>query len=147
TIGYGSPERNYGRHLDQKYAIGLDVFKESGANTVDVADRVLAEIEIVNQLPEMHGINIYEMHNQAAGIISSLSELLKAGLLGAFFSILVLYLFLRQISTTLIVALAVPFSLIVTLGLLHFMDLSLNILSMMGLMLAVGMLVDNAVVV
>lgn len=75
TVGYGSPERDYGRHLDQKYAIGLDVFKESGANTVAVAERVLSEIDLVNQLPEMRGINIYEMNNQAAGIISSLWEL------------------------------------------------------------------------
>ncbi len=147
TIGYGSPEREYGRHLDQKYAIGLDVFKESGANTVDVANNVLEEINIVSSLPEMRGINIYEMNNQAAGIISSLVELLKAGLIGAVFSIMILYLFLRQTSTTLIVALAVPFSLIVTVGMLYFLGLSLNILSMMGLMLAVGMLVDNAVVV
>jgi len=147
TVGYGSPERDYGRHLDQKYAIGLDVFKESGANTVEVGDRVIAEIDEVNKLPEMRGINIFEMHNQATGIISSLTELFKAGLLGALFSIIILYLFLRRISTTLIVAMAVPFSLIVTLGLLYFMELSLNILSMMGLMLAVGMLVDNAVVV
>lgn len=147
TVAYGEPERDYGRHLDQKYAIGLDVFKESGANTVEVGDQVLAEIDEINQLPEMRGINIFEMHNQATGIISSLAELLKAGLLGAAFSIIILYLFLRRISTTLIVALAVPFSLIVTLGFLYFIDLSLNILSMMGLMLAVGMLVDNAVVV
>ena len=147
TVGYGKPDRDYGRHLDQKYAIGLDIFKESGANTVEVGNLVLAEIEEVNQLPEMRGINIFEMHNQATGIVSSLLELLKAGLLGALFSIIILYLFLRRISTTLIVALAVPFSLIVTLGLLYFLDLSLNILSMMGLMLAVGMLVDNAVVV
>lgn len=146
-IEYESPERNYGRHLDQKYAIGLDVFKESGANTVSVSDRVMTEIDEINHLPEMRGINIYEMHNQASGIISSLLDLLNAGLLGGLFSILVLYLFLRQVSTTLIVALAVPFSLIVTLGFLYFMDLSLNILSMMGLMLAIGMLVDNAVVV
>lgn len=146
-ISYGSPEREYGRHLDMKYAIGLDIFKESGANTVEVADRVMAQIDYVNSLPEMKGITIFEMHNQASGIISSLSDLLKAGLLGALFSVIVLYLFLRRFSTTLIVALAVPFSLLVTLGLLYFLDLSLNILSMMGMMLAVGMLVDNAVVV
>lgn len=146
-IKYESPERDYGRHLDQKYAIGLDVFKESGANTVEVSDRVMAEIAEINRLPEMKGINIFEMHNQATGIISSLVELLNAGLLGALFSVMVLYLFLRRVSTTLIVALAVPFSLIVTLGFLYFLDLSLNILSMMGLMLAIGMLVDNAVVV
>ncbi len=146
-VVYESPDRDYGRHLDRKYAIGLDIFKESGANTVEVADLVLAEIEEVNRLPEMRGVNIFEMFNQGSGIISSLSELLKAGLLGALFSILVLYFFLRQVSTTLIVALAVPFSLIVTLGFLYFLDISLNILSMMGLMLAIGMLVDNAVVV
>ncbi len=147
TVAFASPEKDHGRHLDQKYAIGLDIFKESGANTVEVGNSVMEEINTINQLPEMRGINIYEMHNQATGIISSLVELLNAGLLGGVFSILILYFFLRQVSTTLIVALAVPFSLIVTLGFLYFLDLSLNILSMMGLMLAIGMLVDNAVVV
>ena len=146
-VTYDSPERDYARHLDRKYAIGLDIFKESGANTVAVADLVMSEIEVVNQLPEMRGINIFEMNNQASGIISSLTELLNAGLIGALFSVLILYFFLRQFTTTLIVALAVPFSLIVTLGFLYFLGLSLNILSMMGLMLAIGMLVDNAVVV
>lgn len=146
-INYKSPKRDYGRHLDRQYAIGVDIFKESGANTVEVANRVMAEIEAINQLPEMRGINIFEMHNQASGIISSLVELLNAGMIGGLFSIMVLYFFLRQFSTTLIVALAVPFSLIVTLGFLYFLDLSLNILSMMGLMLAIGMLVDNAVVI
>lgn len=147
TVAFDTPEKDHGRHLDRKYAIGLDVFKESGANTVEVGNRVMEEIETINKLPEMRGINIYEMHNQATGIISSLAELLNAGLLGGVFSILILFFFLRQVSTTFIVALAVPFSLIVTLGFLYFLDLSLNILSMMGLMLAIGMLVDNAVVV
>lgn len=146
-IKYESPKRDYGRHLDQKYAIGLDIFKESGANTVEVANEVMAEIDAINQLPEMQGITIFEMHNQASGILSSLAELFNAGMIGALFSIMVLYFFLRRFSTTLIVALAVPFSLIVTLGFLYFLGLSLNILSMMGLMLAIGMLVDNAVVI
>lgn len=146
-VEFETPERNYGRHLDRKYAIGLDVFKESGANTVEVGNKVIKEIDAINQLPEMRGINIYQMFNQATGIVSSLVELLKSGLLGGLFSILILFFFLRKVTTTLIVALAVPFSLIVTLGFLYFLDLSLNILSMMGLMLAIGMLVDNAVVV
>jgi len=146
-VSYKMPELDYGRHLDREYAISIQVYKESGANTVGVADRVLQEINKVNENPEMRGIQIYEMDNQASGILSSLQELLNSGLIGALFSILVLYWFLRQFSTTLIVALAVPFSLIVTLGILYFMGLSLNILSMMGLMLAIGMLVDNAVVV
>ncbi len=147
NVSYTSPRRNYARHLDQKYAIGIDVVKESDANTVQVVEDVLEEIEQASELPEMQGIVVYEMFNQAEGIISSLRELLKSGMIGALLSIFVLYLFLRQFSTTLVVALAVPFSLIVTLGFFYFLDISLNILSMMGLMLAIGMLVDNAVVV
>lgn len=147
TVSYTSPERNYARHLDRKYAVGLDITKESTANTVEVVDDILAEIEEINKLPEMQGIYIYEMFNQAEGILSSLKELLNSGLIGAFLSVIVLYIFLRQFSTTLIVATAVPFSLIVTLGFFFFLGITLNILSMMGLMLAIGMLVDNAVVV
>ncbi|MEX0609304.1 MAG: efflux RND transporter permease subunit [Balneolaceae bacterium] len=147
AVNYTTPIRNYARHLDQKYAVGLDITKESTANTIEVVDAILAEIELINELPEMEGIIIYEMFNQADGILSSLRELFKSGMLGAFLSIIVLYIFLRQMNTTLIVATAVPFSLIVTLGFFYFLDISLNILSMMGLMLAIGMLVDNAVVV
>ncbi len=146
-VKYVEPVRNYARHLDRKYAIGLDIVKESSANTVATVDRILEEIELINELPEMNGIRIFEMNNQAEGILSSLRELFNSGILGASLSIIVLFFFLRQFSTTMIVATAVPFSLIVTLGFFFFLDISLNILSMMGLMLAVGMLVDNAVVV
>lgn len=147
SVNLTSPIRNYARHLDRKYAIGLDIIKESSANTVTTVEKVLEEIEKVNQLPEMQGIQIYEMDNQADGILSSLEELMNAGILGAGLSLFMLFFFLRQIGTTLIVATAVPFSLTVTLGFFYFLDISLNILSMTGLILAVGMLVDNAVVV
>jgi hydrophobic/amphiphilic exporter-1 (mainly G- bacteria), HAE1 family len=146
-IRFEAPKRDYGRHLGRKYAVGLDVFKEAGANTIEVTRLVNAELDRIAEIPQMSGILIYQPFSQADGILSSLSELLKAGLLGALFSIIVLYLFLRQFRTTLIVALAVPFSLIVTLACLYFFGYTLNILSMMGLMLAVGMLVDNAVVI
>ena len=93
------------------------------------------------------GINIFPLDNAGDSVRKSLSDLLNAGLLGGLLAIVVLYLFLRQLSTTLIVISSVPFSLLITLGALYFAGLSLNILSMMGLMLAIGMLVDNAVVV
>jgi HAE1 family hydrophobic/amphiphilic exporter-1 len=146
-VSYTSPEREYARHLDQQYAVGLDITKESTANTVEVVRLVLAEIDEIGERPEMQGIEIYEMFNQADGILSSLRELFNAGMIGALFSLIVLYIFLRHAGTTLVVATAVPFSLIVTLGFFFFLDISLNILSMTGLMLAIGMLVDNAVVV
>jgi len=147
NVTYEHPVLDYGRHLDRQYAIGLDVFKESGANTIAVTEAVLAEIDQISLLPEMAGISIFYMNNQAEGILSSMEELLKSGLLGAFFAIALLFYFLRKFQTTMMVILAVPFSLLVTIALLYFFGLSLNILTMMGLMLSVGMLVDNGVVV
>jgi hydrophobic/amphiphilic exporter-1 (mainly G- bacteria), HAE1 family len=142
-----SPDREYGRHLNRSYAIGLAVSKATGANMVEVSDRVMQEIEEIGQLPQMQGIEIFDLDNQADSVRKSLSDLLQAGLIGGLLAIVVLYLFLRHVTTTLIVIAAVPFSLTITLGVMYFAGLSLNILSMMGLMLAVGMLVDNAVVV
>jgi HAE1 family hydrophobic/amphiphilic exporter-1 len=147
NVSHEMPELEYGRHLNQTYAIGLNVFKESGANIVDVGERVKETIAEISKDPRMEGISLYLMDDFSEGIVSSLNELLKAGLLGAALAIIVLFLFLRQWSTTFIVVLAVPFSLLVTLAFMYFMNLSLNILSMLGLLLAVGMLVDNAVVV
>ncbi len=142
-----TPDRNYGRHLDRDYAIGVAINKSTGSNLVDVTDRVMAEVEKISKLPQMQGINIFALDNQGDAVRESLADLLTAGALGGLLAIVVLYLFLRQVTTTLIVTASVPFSLLITLGALYFAGLSLNILSMMGLMLAVGMLVDNAVVV
>ena len=142
-----TPDRNYGRHLDRDYAIGVSVNKTTGSNLVDVTDRVMAEVEKIGKLPQMQGINIFALDNQGDSVRESLADLLSAGALGGLLAIIVLYLFLRQVTTTLIVTAAVPFSLLITLGALYFAGLTLNILSMMGLMLAVGMLVDNAVVI
>jgi len=146
-IIYEPQRRNYSRHLDQRYAVGLEIYKERGANLVEVAKKVLDAVELAGKNPEMQGIRLFFLNNQAEGVVDSLSDLLRAGLLGALLSIFVLYLFLRNLSTTLMVALAAPISITIALGVMYLAGLSLNILSMMGLMLAVGMLVDNAVVV
>jgi HAE1 family hydrophobic/amphiphilic exporter-1 len=142
-----TPDLDHGRHLNRTYAVGLSVSKEAGANTVAVAEQVEAAVAALDGDPEMRGINVYVMDSSAEGITSSLRDLLIAGLLGGVFAIVVLFFFLRRVSTTLIVALAVPISILVTVGVMYALGLSLNVLSLMGLMLAVGMLVDNAVVV
>jgi len=147
SVDLRSPVREYGRHLDGSYAIGVAISKATGANLVEVTDRVMEEVRRIGELPQMQGISIFDLDNQGDSVRESLADLLSAGLVGAILAIVVLYLFLRQLSTTLIVTAAVPFSLLITLGALYFTGLSLNILTMMGLMLAVGMLVDNAVVV
>ncbi|MBN1970791.1 MAG: efflux RND transporter permease subunit [Candidatus Delongbacteria bacterium] len=145
-VTYQSPELEYGRHLNGKFAVGLSVKKSSEANAVDVCSRIIRTIDEINQNPEMEGIDVYLMENQGEGIKSSLRELLNSGMVGALFALMVLYVFLRSITNTVIVILSVPFSMLITGVVMYFLDMSLNILSMMGLMLAVGMLVDNAVV-
>ncbi len=140
-------ERDYGRHLDGKYAIGISISKATGANMVDVAERVMEEVREIGELPQLEGIRLFDLDNKAKSVKESLQDLVKAGLLGALFAIVVLYFFLRQLTTTLIVTLSVPFSLMITLTVLYFSGFSLNILTLMGLMLAIGMLVDNSVVI
>ena len=147
-----SPTRSrrstFGRHLDGKYAVALDVYKESTANTVEVVREVTRVVEEdINNDPLLKGIQLWVWEDQAEEITSGIDGLKKAGLTGALLATLSLYFFLRRIDSTVIVAMSIPFSIIATCGVMYFMGSSLNILSMMGLMLAVGMLVDNAIVV
>ncbi len=141
------PEITRRRHLDGRPAVGLDVFKSTQANVVEVVERVLDVIEKNKALPQMQGITVFTIDNQAEAIRSSLSDLTEAGLIGAALAFAVLFLFLRHWPTTLIVSASVPLSLLVTLAVMYFVGLTINVMSMMGMMLAIGMLVDNAVVV
>ena len=147
-ITYEEPPLTFGRHLDGKYAVALDVYKESTANTVEVVREVNRVVEEdINSDPLLKGIQLWVFEDQAEAITSGIDGLKKAGLTGALLATLSLYFFLRRFDSTLIVAMSIPFSIIATCGVMYFMGSSLNILSMMGLMLAVGMLVDNAIVV
>ncbi len=146
-IRYQPQEMNYRRILDGKYAVGIDIFKERGANLVETGRLVREEVQRINESGALGELNLIQFSDRADGVTSSLRELFNSGLLGMALSLFVLYAFLRHWPSTLMVSLAVPISLTITLGGMYFAGLSLNILSMMGLLLAVGMLVDNAVVV
>ncbi len=146
-VKYEKPKRTEGRHLDQSYAVGFNIYRESTSNMVEVASRVLKVIDDANSNPAFNGIHLFIMQNEAESVTKSLSNLLNAGMIGALLSLLVLYAFLRNVTSTLLVVLSVPFSICITLGCMYMLGYTINILSMMGLMLAVGMLVDNAVVV
>jgi HAE1 family hydrophobic/amphiphilic exporter-1 len=147
-ITYEEPPIAYGRHLGGKYAVALDVYKESTANTVEVVREVTRVVnEDINNDPLLKGIQLWVFEDQADEITSGIDGLKKAGLTGALLATLSLYFFLRRTDSTVIVAMSIPFSIIATCGVMYFKGSTLNILSMMGLMLAVGMLVDNAIVV
>lgn len=138
---------DYGRRLDGRPAVGLDIFKERSANLVQVARDVLAEVNTISRDPEMDGVQVLVVEDQGEAVTGSLLELAEAGLVGLLLSIIVLYFFLRHWPSTLMVTTAIPICFVMTLGFMYFAGVTLNILTMMGLLLAVGMLVDNAVVV
>ncbi|MCI2260881.1 efflux RND transporter permease subunit [Xanthomonas indica] len=138
---------SYGRRLDGRPAVGLDVFKERSANLVEVSRAVLAEVEQIRKQPALSDVQVKVIDNQGKAVTSSLAELAEAGAVGLLLSVTVLFFFLRHWPSTLMVTLAIPICFAITLGFMYFAGVTLNILTMMGLLLAVGMLVDNAVVV
>jgi HAE1 family hydrophobic/amphiphilic exporter-1 len=147
-IRYEQPIIEYGRHLDGRNAVALNVYKESTANTVDVVHDVMDVIQgDIASDSLLEGIKLFTWDDQAEQITNGLKGLLQSGAIGGILAILVLYFFLRRFASTIIVSLAIPFSVIAACGVLYFMGKNLNILAMMGLMLGVGMLVDNAIVV
>ena len=142
------PQRmSYVRQMEGRPSVGVDVYKERSANLVDLSRAVRAEIEALKEDPAMHGIGIEVTDDQGQAVTSSLLALAEAGAIGLLLSVIVLYAFLRHWPSTLMVSLAIPICFIMTLGFMYFAGITLNIISMMGLLLAVGMLVDNAVVV
>ena len=147
TVVLKPQRQGFGRRLDGRPAVGLDIYREQSANLVEVARLVLTEIERVKAEPELRGIQVLVFDNQAESVTDSIKELIKAGVIGSSLSLLVLFYFLRHWPSTLMVTLAIPVCIVMTLGAMYFFGITLNILSMMGLLLGIGMLVDNAVVV
>ncbi|TKR33356.1 efflux RND transporter permease subunit [Luteimonas gilva] len=147
TINFKQARTDYGRRLDGSPAVGLDIFKERNANLVEVSSNALKEVEEIRKQPALRGIQTKIFGNQGENVTKSLTDLAEAGGIGLVLSIAVLFFFLRHWPSTLMVTLAIPICFVMTLGFMYFAGVTLNILTMMGLLLAVGMLVDNAVVV
>ena len=125
--------------------VRLSVNKQSGANTVEVAERVMQEIERINEdLPQIHLTPIIDTSDY---IRRSITNVGSAALYGGAFAVLVLLLFLRNLRSTFIIAVAIPVSVIATFALMYFSGFTLNLMTLGGLALGVGMLVDNAIVV
>ncbi len=131
---------------NKRPAIMLMVRKQSGANTVQTVASVERTIpELAGKLPE--GIELKQIFNQADFINMALGNLSTTGMLAIAMAIIILLLFLRSLRAALIVGLAMPISILVTFSVMYAVDLTLNIISLAGLALAVGMLVDNSIVV
>jgi hydrophobic/amphiphilic exporter-1 (mainly G- bacteria), HAE1 family len=146
-VTYDFPERDFFFRMNGQNARQAEVYKESEANIVEVARAVRVALEEVTERPGLEGLSFRIWQDQSEGIIEVLWLLAGAGALGGGLAVVVLFAFLRRLTPTLIVAAAIPVSLIFTVVILYLFGDSLNIITLSGLMLAVGMLIDNAVVV
>jgi HAE1 family hydrophobic/amphiphilic exporter-1 len=131
--------------VDGKPGVRLAVRKQSGTNTVEVAGRVLKEVENINR--DIPQITITPIIDTSDYIRNSITNVGSMAIYGGILAIFVLLFFLRDIASTLIVATAIPISIIATFALMYFGGLTLNIMTLGGLALGIGMLVDNAIVV
>ena len=147
TIEKKEGELRWGRHLNGSYAVSLEISQEAGANTVEVCKKVREEVARISLDPQLAGINLLVWQDQGQMIVSSLARLRDAGFIGGGMALMILLIFLRRFSATLLVGMAIPISVLAALSVLHFLDQELNIITIMALMLGVGMLVDTAVVV
>jgi len=146
TVTSGYKDREAITRVDGREAIELAVYKEGDANTVALAGGVMKRIEeLAKSLPD--GTEIRPVYDQSEFISAAIGEVKSAALIGGLLAILVLYAFLRDARATLITGIAIPVSVLGTFVLMYAFGVSLNIMSLGGIALAVGMLVDNAVVV
>lgn len=146
-VEYEEPPLEYGRHLDGDFAIGVSISQEAKANTVEVGAKIEARMAEMAKDPELEGVNFLIWFNQAKEIRNTLRDLAMTGVFGALLASIVLYGFLRRFGSTFVSVLCVPFSLIVTCGVVWAQGKTLNTLTLLGLIVGVGMLVDNSVVV
>lgn len=138
-------ERSTINELNGKESLSISISKQSDYNTVDVANRVNSELKKI--LDEFEGLKIEKIFDQSEFIKDSIRNVTKNGLLGGIFSVIVLLIFLRNIRSTLIISVAIPVSVIGTFSLIYFGGISLNMMTLGGLALGMGMLVDNSIVV
>jgi hydrophobic/amphiphilic exporter-1 (mainly G- bacteria), HAE1 family len=131
--------------INGQRCLGLSIYKETSSNTVSATDNLIESLEdIKTALP---GYNFEVIQNQGQFIKTAINEVEETALLGALMAVFILYIFLRRIKVTAIISFVIPVSVIATFNLMYFNGLTLNIMTLGGLALGAGMLVDNAIVV
>jgi len=146
TVTRGYKEREAVTRIDGRESVELAVYKEGDANTVQVARRISQRIDSIgDQLPP--GTELRLVYDQSVFISQAIGQVKSAAVIGGLLAILVLYAFLRDARATFIIGVAIPVSVIGTFVLMYASEITLNIMSLGGIALAVGLLVDNSIVV
>jgi hydrophobic/amphiphilic exporter-1 (mainly G- bacteria), HAE1 family len=130
--------------IDGRPGIRMSVRKQSGSNTVEVADNVNKELDRINR--ELPGVSVIATMDSARFIKSAIANVRESAIYGSILAILILFIFLRNVVSTLIITISIPITIIATFALLYYYNFTLNTMSFGGLALGVGMIVDNAIV-
>ncbi|MEZ4383558.1 MAG: efflux RND transporter permease subunit [Nannocystaceae bacterium] len=140
-------EQRHFRRLDGRPGINLAIYAEAGASPVDVSERVRAAMEEMRGEPALADANFMIFADQGEQILNTLGDLRTTGIVGGLFGVCVLFLFLRRLRVTLIAAMCIPLTLLATTGVLFLRGEELSCIVLLGLVLGVGALIDNAVVI
>lgn len=131
--------------VNGKPGVRLAIRKQSGSNTVEVADEVIKEVANINR--DFKQVKLFTLVDTSKYIKTAIENVFSSIVYGGILSILVLLFFLRNLKTTFVISISIPISIIATFSLMYFGGLTLNIMTLGGLALGVGMLVDNSIVV
>ncbi len=142
----GIEERRSASLLDQRESLALEIVKQTGANTIEVADGLYKAIDALNKELPRH-IRLRTVVDQSVFIRESVEDVRTTLLIGAFLTVLIVFLFLNSWRSTVITGLALPISVISTFIIMNALNFTLNVLTLMGLSLAIGLLIDDAIVV
>ncbi|MCA9720153.1 MAG: efflux RND transporter permease subunit, partial [Myxococcales bacterium] len=135
------------RRLDGLGGINMSVYAQAGYSPVEVSLEVQRAIQEITSTPELGDIHAVVFHDQGEIITSTLGDLKNTGVYGGILGVIVLFLFLRRMTTTLVAAACIPLTILATCGVLFLRGEELNCIVLLGLVLGVGMLIDNAVVI
>lgn len=139
-------ERDSITRFDSFEGVEIAIYKEGDANTVRVAEAVKQRLELIKKsFPASYQMQM--VYDQSEFIASAINEVKVAAMIGGVLAMFILYLFLKNIWPTLIISISIPVSIIATFNLMYANDISLNIMSLGGIALAIGLLVDNSIVV
>ena len=146
NVTQGWKERESITRVDGTEAVEIAVYKEGDANTVAVAENVRSRLQrLRGQLSD--DMELTELYDQSRFIDQAIDEVLNNAIVGGILAMLVLYLFLKDLRATTIISLSIPISVIISFNFMFAWNISMNIMSLGGIALAVGLLVDNAIVV
>ncbi|MFP4302122.1 MAG: efflux RND transporter permease subunit [Spirochaetaceae bacterium] len=142
----GFEEESSAVYINGEPGVFVIVQKQSGTNSVQVADNVMNRLPQINDaLPA--GVSVGVINDTTEIVRSSLNDVSSAAITGAALAVIILFVFLRSIKSTVVIAISIPVSIVVTLMLMYFFGLTLNLMTLTGLALGIGMLVDNSIVI